>query len=79
MGSLVVAAEPPPNIIVVMADDVGYEALGVYGGESYETPHLDALANSGLRGMHCYSMPVCHPTRNYWSTWRNELLINCSD
>ena len=52
-----------PNIIVILADDVGYEALGCYGGESYSTPHLDVLAKSGLQGMHCYSMPVCHPTR----------------
>ncbi|MBA62260.1 MAG: Cerebroside-sulfatase [Planctomycetaceae bacterium] len=52
-----------PNIIVIMADDVGYDAIGAYGGESYPTPHLDDLAKSGLMGMHCYSMPVCHPTR----------------
>ena len=76
VGSLVVAAEPPPNIIVVMADDVGYEALGVYGGESYETPHLDALANSGLRGMHCYSMPVCHPTRITFMTGQYPKHVN---
>ncbi len=56
-------ASERPNIIVVMADDVGFEAIGAYGGESYATPHLDALAKSGLMGMHCYSMPVCHPTR----------------
>ena len=52
-----------PNIIIIMADDVGYEALGCYGGESYKTVHLDALAKSGMQAMHCYSMPVCHPTR----------------
>ena len=52
-----------PNIIIIMADDVGYEALGCYGGESYKTVHLDALARSGMQAMHCYSMPVCHPTR----------------
>lgn len=52
-----------PNIILILADDVGYEALSCYGGESYATPNIDALAASGLKGMHCYSMPVCHPTR----------------
>ncbi len=52
-----------PNIILVLADDVGFEALSCYGGESYATPNLDALAAGGLKGMHCYSMPVCHPTR----------------
>ena len=52
-----------PNIILILADDVGFEALSCYGGESYATPNLDALASGGLQGMHCYSMPVCHPTR----------------
>jgi len=46
-----------------MADDVGREVLGCYGGTSYKTPHLDALAADGLRFQHCYSMPVCHPSR----------------
>ncbi len=52
-----------PNILLVLADDVGQEVLGCYGGESYPTPHLDALAQSGMRFQHGYSMPVCHPTR----------------
>ena len=52
-----------PNVILILADDVGYEALGCYGGETYPTPNLDALAKGGLQAMHCYSMPVCHPTR----------------
>jgi arylsulfatase A-like enzyme len=56
-------SEEKPNIIVILADDVGYEALGCYGGESYPTVHLDALAKSGMQAMHCYSMPVCHPSR----------------
>jgi len=56
-------APAKPNILLIMADDVGREVLGCYGGTSYETPHLDALAAGGLRFEHCYSMPVCHPTR----------------
>ncbi len=52
-----------PNIVLIMADNVGTETLGCYGGESYKTPHLDALAKSGMRFRYCYSMPVCHPTR----------------
>ena len=52
-----------PNILLIMADDVGRETLGCYGGSSYRTPHLDALAASGTRFRHCYSMPVCHPSR----------------
>ena len=52
-----------PNILLILADDVGREVLGCYGGESYETPNIDALAAGGQRYEHCYSMPVCHPTR----------------
>ena len=46
-----------------MADDVGREVLGSYGGTSYPTPRLDALAESGIRFTHAFSMAVCHPTR----------------
>lgn len=52
-----------PNIVLIMADDVGCDAIGCYGGESYPTPNIDRLAASGLRFNHCYSMPSCHPTR----------------
>ncbi len=52
-----------PNILFILADDVGREVLGCYGGQSYETPQLDQLASTGMRLEHCYSMPVCHPSR----------------
>ncbi len=55
--------EERPNFVFILADDVGQECLGCYGGESYQTPNLDHLADSGIRFQHCYSMPVCHPTR----------------
>lgn len=58
-------AEPerPPNIILIMADDLGYETLGVNGSTSYETPHLDALARGGMRFTHAYATPLCTPSR----------------
>ena len=52
-----------PNIVFILADDVGDQAIGCYGGTSYSTPRVDALAADGMRFRHCYSMPVCHPTR----------------
>lgn len=52
-----------PNILFILADDVGQEVLGCYGGQSYATPHLDELARTGMKFRHGYSMPVCHPTR----------------
>ncbi len=66
--SLIAAKVPPeivlqPNIILIMADDVGCEPIGAYGGERWKTPHIDALAKGGMRFDYCFSMPVCHPTR----------------
>ena len=46
-----------------MADDLGYECLGCYGGTSYRTPNLDRLADSGLRFRYCFSQPLCTPSR----------------
>lgn len=52
-----------PNIILIMADDLGYECLGCYGSKQYQTPVLDELARTGIRFNHCYSQPVCTPSR----------------
>ena len=59
-GSAAVAA--PPNIVVIMADDLGYSDLGCYGGE-IATPHLDALAQGGLRFTQAYNTARCWPSR----------------
>jgi arylsulfatase A len=52
-----------PNILFIMADDMGVEVLGSYGGKSYETPNIDELAATGLRFLNCHSAPACSPTR----------------
>ena len=52
-----------PNIILIMADDMGFECVAANGGETYETPHLDELAATGMRFEHCYSQPICTPSR----------------
>lgn len=57
------AAPDKPNIVLIMADDLGIEGLGCYGGTRYKTPHLDKLAAEGLRFTHAYSQPLCTPTR----------------
>lgn len=57
------AADPPPNIILILADDFGYECVGANGGTSYRTPNLDQLAATGVRFEHCYVQPLCTPTR----------------
>jgi arylsulfatase A-like enzyme len=51
------------NILLIMADDLGMECLGCYGGTSYKTPRLDGLAASGVRFTHAYAQPLCTPTR----------------
>lgn len=53
----------PPNIILIMADDLGWESIGCYGSQDYQTPHLDKLARDGVRFLHCYSTPLCTPSR----------------
>ena len=54
----------PPNIIFILADDLGYYDLGCYGNPYNETPHLDSLARHGLRFTQAYSAsPVCSPSR----------------
>ncbi len=66
-------AEIPPNVVLIMADDVGVEAFGCYGGESYETPHLDALAAGGIRFTNAFSQPLCTPSRVKLMTGRGNL------
>ncbi len=57
------AAPARPNVVLILADDLGYETIGAYGGESYRTPHLDRLAAEGARFTQAYAQPLCTPTR----------------
>jgi arylsulfatase A-like enzyme len=60
----ILSAAQPPNIIFIMADDLGYGDLGSYGGTTIATPNLDRLATQGLRFTQAYSGgPVCTPAR----------------
>ncbi|MEM8713802.1 MAG: sulfatase-like hydrolase/transferase, partial [Planctomycetota bacterium] len=52
-----------PNVIVIMADDLGAECLGSYGSTLYTTPRLDRMAREGLRFENAYTSPLCTPTR----------------
>lgn len=65
----------PPNVVLIMADDLGYEALQCYGGASYKTPELDKLAANGVRFDNAFALPICTPTRVSLMTgkynWRN--------
>lgn len=57
------AAERRPNVVLIVADDLGRECLASYGGTSWHTPQLDALAAGGTRFAHCYATPWCSPSR----------------
>jgi arylsulfatase A len=57
------ARETRPNIILIMADDMGYECLSCNGSLSYKTPNLDRIANQGIRFTHCIAQPLCTPSR----------------
>ena len=57
------SANERPNIILIMADDFGYEAVSANGGSPYKTPQLDKLAAEGLRFSNCVAQPLCTPTR----------------
>lgn len=57
------AADSRPNIVVILADDLGWADLGCYGADLHQTPHIDQLASQGMRFMDAYAMPVCSPTR----------------
>jgi arylsulfatase A-like enzyme len=58
-----------PNLIFILADDLGLPGVGCCGGP-YATPHLDALAASGIRFEHCFAAPLCAPSRGLCMTGR---------
>ncbi|MFK7770370.1 MAG: arylsulfatase [Mariniblastus sp.] len=58
-----------PNIIFVMADDLGYGDLGCYGSKQIKTPNIDRIASEGIRFTSCYAgSPVCAPSRSVLMT-----------
>jgi len=67
-----------PNIIVVLADDLGWGDVGYHGG-TVPTPNIDAMAGSGLRLNRQYVMPCCSPTRGCLLTGRNANRFECRD
>ena len=63
-----------PNFIIILADDLGYGDLGFTGSTQIKTPHIDALADSGIIFTEAYvSAPVCAPSRAGLITGRNQV------
>lgn len=57
------ASKRRPNVVLILADDFGYECVRANGGTSYQTPRLDRLSAEGVRFERCYAQPLCTPTR----------------
>ena len=63
------AADDRPNIIFIMADDMGYGDLGCFGQKKFRTPNIDRIAAEGMRFTHCYAgSTVCAPSRSVLMT-----------
>ncbi len=63
VSECVASVAKPPNILLIAADDLGYEKLGCYGGLNTSTPVLDKMAKEGTRFVRAYTSPVCTPSR----------------
>src|SRR5688500_10044608 len=73
-------AQRPPNVVVVMMDDLGYGDLGSYGGSDVRTPNIDRLAREGVRLTDAYANgPVCTPTRAALITGRYPQRVGLED
>lgn len=73
-GAAAVASAQPkrPNVLLILADDLGFECLGCYGGKSYRTPHLDRMAAEGARFNYAFAQPLCTPTRMQLMTGKSN-------
>ena len=68
-----VAAERRPNILIILADDMGYAEMGCQGNKDVPTPNIDSLAKNGVRFTNGYvSCPICAPTRAGLMTGRYQ-------
>jgi arylsulfatase A-like enzyme len=75
-GRQFVAAESPPNVVVILVDDLGYGDLSSYGATDLRSPHIDALVRRGMKFTNFYAnCPVCSPTRASLLTGRYPELV----
>ena len=73
------AAEPRPNILLVLIDDMGWPDLACYGHGFHETPRLDRLATEGVRFTNFYATPVCSSTRATIESGQNSARVGITD
>ncbi len=70
LNSFAAEKTSPPNIIFILADDLGTGNVSCYGSDHFKTPRIDALAKSGIRFEHCFAQPLCGPSRCQFLTGR---------
>lgn len=63
LASSLNAQSKKPNIIFVLADDLGIDGVSCYGADLFKTPHIDQLAKNGIRYTNAYTAPLCGPSR----------------
>ncbi len=79
-GCLGDARETPPNVVVILIDDLGWIDTGVYGSAFYETPHIDRLAAEGVRFTQFYTASsVCSPTRASLMTGKHPARLHLTN
>ena len=70
----------PPNVLIIIADDLGWSQIGCYGSTFYETPNIDKLAKSGIRFSNAYSAAsICSPTRAAIMTGKYPARLDLTD
>ncbi len=80
LASCSLEQEIPPNILLIVVDDLGYSDLACYGNSLVETPNIDQLALEGVRFTSAYaSCTVCSPTRAALMTGKNPVAVNITD
>jgi arylsulfatase A len=80
LGLMAFSKDRKPNVIFVLADDLGWAELGCYENSFHETPHLDKLAKQGLRFTHAYAAaPVCSPYRAALLTGQHPARVGILD
>jgi arylsulfatase A len=68
-------ASAKPNIVLILADDLGWADLGCYGADLHETPHLDRFATENVRFTQAYAMSVCSPSRAMLMTGKHAARV----
>ena len=80
LASLAKALAAPPNVIVILVDDLGWADLGCQGSQYHQTPHIDGLARDGMRFTDAYSAcTVCSPTRAALLTGKHPARLHLTD